>query len=128
MKVRSLSKTLFLTAKARPSIRTTPITKDSGLTENIMGRESSFGLMDLSMKENISKERNMELELLPTLLKRFIKGNGSLGDSQDWDSSTIRKDRSSRKGCGGMALIKARRLRVDRRSYKKELWRGKSRG
>lgn len=83
MKAKSRLKTSSLTDTARLSTPTMHITKANGLMENITAKESSFGLMDLHMKENMNKERRMELEHLPTLLKRFIKGNGSMGDSQD---------------------------------------------
>jgi hypothetical protein len=41
-----------------------------------MDKEKKHGLMDQSMKDNISKERNMDLELMPGMMVLSMKVNG----------------------------------------------------
>lgn len=60
----------------KPSIRTTPIMKDSGRMDNFMGKVNLFGLMDHFIKDNTHKEKSTVLVSLPLSAKNAIKVNG----------------------------------------------------
>ncbi len=60
----------------KPSIRTTPIMKDSGRMDNFMGKVNLFGLMDHFIKDNTHKEKSTVLASLPLSAKNAIKVNG----------------------------------------------------